>query len=83
VAEIAIALHNQGITLEVDEIDSILKILRQEDMVGFRPHPDKYMNRDGVTNQYWLPNIGEVTKEVYWKIIKSAKWHKQYEPWPL
>ena len=83
VAEIAIALHNQGITLEVDEIDSILKILRQEDMVGFRPHPDKYMNRDGVTNQYWLPNIGEVTKEVYWKIIKSTKWHKQYEPWPL
>lgn len=83
VAEIAIALYNQGLTLEVDEIDSILKILRQEDMVGFRPHPDKYMNRDGVTNQYWLPNIGEVTKEVYWKIIKSTKWHKQYEPWPL
>ena len=83
VAEIAIALHKQGITLEVDEIDSILKILRQEDMVGFRPYPDKYMNRDGVTNQYWLPNIGEVTKEVYWKIIKNTKWHKQDEVWPL
>ena len=71
------------LTVEVDDIDSILKILRQEDMVGFRPHPDKYMNRDGVTNQYWLPNIGEVTKEVYWKIIKSTKWHKQDEVWPL
>jgi hypothetical protein len=73
VAEIAIALHKQGITLKVDEIDSILKILRQEDMVGFRPHPDKYMNRDGVTNQVWLPHIGDVTREVYWKIIKSTK----------
>lgn len=82
VAEIAIALHKQGITLKVDEIDSILKILRQEDMVGFRPHPDKYMNRDGVTNQVWLPHIGDVTKEVYWKIIKSTKWHKQHKPWP-
>ena len=82
VAEIAIALHKQGITLKVDEIDSILKILRQEDMVGFRPHPDKYMNRDGVTNQVWLPHIGVVTREVYWKIIKSTKWHKQYKPWP-
>ena len=83
VAEIAIALHKQGITLEVDDIDSILKILQQEDMVGFRPYPDKYMNRDGVTNQYWLPNIGEVTTEVYWKIIKNTKWHKQDEVWPL
>ena len=82
VAEIAIALHKQGITLKVDEIDSILKILRQEDMVGFRPHPDKYMNRDGVTNQVWLPHIGDVTREVYWKIIKSTKWHKQHKPWP-
>lgn len=82
VAEIAIALHKQGITLNVDEIDSILKILRQEDMVGFRPHPDKYMNRDGVTNQVWLPHIGDVTREVYWKIIKSTKWHKQHKPWP-
>ena len=72
VAEIAINLHKQGITLEVNEIDSILKILRQEDMVGFRPYPDKYMNRNGVTNQYWLPHIGEVTKEVYWKIIKNT-----------
>jgi len=52
-------------------------------MVGFRPYPDKYMNRDGVTNQYWLPSIGEVTKEVYWKIIKNTKWHKQDEVWPL
>ena len=82
VAEIAIALNKQGITLKVDEIDSILKILRQEDMVGFRPHPDKYMNRDGVTNQVWLPHIGDVTREVYWKIIKSTKWHKQHKPWP-
>ena len=82
VAEIAIALHKQGITLKVDEIDSILKILRQEDMVGFRPHPDKYMNRDGVTNQVWLPHIGDVTREAYWKIIKSTKWHKQHKPWP-
>ena len=82
VAEIAIALNKQGITLKVDEIDSILKILRQEDMVGFRPHPDKYMNRDGVTNQVWLPHIGDVTKEVYWKIIKSTKWRKQHKPWP-
>ena len=82
VAEIAIALHKQGITLKVDEIDSILKILRQEDIVGFRPHPDKYMNRDGVTNQVWLPHIGDVTREVYWKIIKSTKWHKQHKPWP-
>ena len=61
VAEIAIALHKQGITLEVDDIDSILKILRQEDMVGFRPYPDKYMNRDGVTNRYWLPHISDHT----------------------
>ena len=45
--------------------------------------PDKYMNRDGVTNQYWLPHIGEVTMEVYWKIIKNTRWHKQDEVWPL
>ena len=82
VAEIAIALHEQGITLVVDEIDSILKILRQEDMVGFRPWPDKYMGRDGVTNQMWLPYIGEVSRDVYWKILKNTTWHKQKEAWP-
>ena len=82
VAEIAIALHEQGITLVVDEIDSILKILRQEDMVGFRPWPDKYMDRDGVTSQMWLPHIGDVSREIYWKIIKNTTWHKQKEAWP-
>jgi len=82
VAEIAIALHQQGITLVVNEIDTLLKIFRQEDLVGFRSYPDKYINRDGVTNQVWLPHIGDVTKEVYWKVIKSTKWHKQHEPWP-
>ena len=82
VAEIAIALHKQGIDLIVDEMDSILKILRQEDMVGFRPWPDKYMDRDGVTNQVWLPYIGDVSKEVYWKIIKNTTWHKQKKVWP-
>ena len=81
-AEIAIALHEQGITLVVDEIDSILKILRQEDMVGFRPWPDKYMDRDGVTSQMWLPHIGDVSREIYWKIIKNTTWHKQKEAWP-
>ncbi len=82
VAEIAIALHEQGITLVVDEIDSILKILRQEDMVGFRPWPDKYMDRDGVTSQMWLPHIGDVSREIYWKIIKNTTWHKQKKAWP-
>ena len=83
VAEIAIALHKQGITLEVNDIDSILKILRQEDMVGFRPWPDKYINRDGVTSQFWLPYIGDVSREIYWKIIKNTNWHKQKKVWPL
>lgn len=82
VAEIAVALHEQGITLVVDEIDSILRILRQEDVVGFRPWPDKYMDRDGVTNQMRLPHIGDVTREIYWKIIKNTTWHKQKEAWP-
>ena len=81
-AEIAIALREQGITLVVDEIDSILKILRQKDMVGFRPWPDKYMDRDGVTSQMWLPHIGDVSREIYWKIIKNTTWHKQKEAWP-
>ena len=75
-------IHDQGITLVVDEIDSILKILRQEDMVGFRPWPDKYMDRDGVTSQMWLPHIGDVSREIYWKIIKNTTWHKQKEAWP-
>ena len=82
VAEIAISLHQQGITLLVNEIDTLMKIFRQEDMVGFRPDPDKYINRDGVTNQFFLPHIGDVTKEVYWKVIKSTNWHKQLQPWP-
>ena len=82
VAEIAVALHEQGITLVVDEIDSILRILRQEDVVGFRPWPDKYMDRDGVTNQMRFPHIGDVTREIYWKIIKNTTWHKQKEAWP-
>ena len=82
VAEIAVALHQQGITLVVKEIDSILGILRQEDMVGFRPWPDKYMGRDGVTNQVHLPYIGEISRETYWRIIKKTQWHKQHEPWP-
>lgn len=82
VAEIAVALYRQGITLVVKEADTILGILRQEDMVGFRPWPDKYMGRDGVTNQVSLPDIGEVSRETYWKIIKNTKWRKQHEPWP-
>lgn len=83
VAVIANALHEQGINLVVDEIDSIIKILREEDMVGFRPWPDKYMDRDGVTNQVLLPYIGEVSREAYWQIIKSTTWHKQKEVIPL
>ena len=83
VAVIANTLREQGINLIVDEIDSILSILREEDMVGFRPWPDKYMDRDGVTNQVLLPYIGEVSREAYWQIIKSTTWHKQKEVLPL
>ncbi|MCF0173236.1 MAG: hypothetical protein HUJ91_05850 [Bacteroidales bacterium] len=77
VMEIAIGLYNQGIILKVRNADDILEFLKKDYLVGFRPCPDKYMNRDGVKAQVFLPYIGDVTKEVYWKIIKATSWHKE------
>ena len=83
VAEIAISLFNQGTVVKLDGIEDILNTLRLEDMIGFRPWPDKYKNRDGVASQTCLPYIGEVSKETYWKIIRATSWHKEHEVLPI
>ena len=41
------------------------------------------MNRDGVKVQKWLSHIGDVSKDVYWKIIRAASWHKEPEVRPV
>ena len=83
VMDIAIGLFNQGIVLEVNDAEDILEFLRKDYMVGFRPRPDKYMNRDGVKVQRSLPHIGDVSREVYWKIIRATSWHKEPEIRPV
>ena len=83
VMDIAIGLFNQGIVLEVNDAEDILEFLRKDYMVGFRPRPDKYMNRDGVKVQRSLPHIGDVSREVYWKIIRATFWHKEPEVRPV
>ena len=83
VMDIAIGLYDQGIVLEVHDADDILEFLRKDYLVGFRPWPDKYMNRDGVKVQKWLPHIGDVSKDVYWNIVKATSWHKEPEVRPV
>lgn len=83
VMDIALGLYDQGTVLEVDDADDILEFLRKDYLVGFRPWPDKYMNRDGVKTQRWLPHIGDVSREVYWKIIRATCWHKEPQVSPL
>ncbi len=73
---------SQQMSISVDWADSILGILLQEDMVGFRPWSDNYMDRNGIMNQVSLPYIWEIPRKTYWMIIKNTKLRKQHKPWP-
>lgn len=76
VMAIAIGLYERGIHLRYNEIDDIIELLRGEDMIGFRPWPDHYMNRDGVKVQAFLPKARDVGRETYWRIIKATAWEE-------
>ena len=63
-------------------MDDIMRLLRGDYMVGFRPWPDKYMNREGVTAQTTLPQVSSVGRDTYWKIVRATSWHKEIAALP-
>ena len=74
VLSIVQSLYNQGIRVVVSEHDELMGILREDDYVGIVPNPDKYMNRDGVTNQVMLPYLGEVDDTILHSLINQTAW---------
>ena len=82
-AEVAVALFKQGIVVELHDLNDILKTLRLEDIVGFRPFPYHYKHRDAVAEEYHLPRQCEITREKYWKIVHATKWYKQPKAMPI
>lgn len=74
VLSIARSLYEQGVYLVVSEHDELMGILREDDYVGIVPYPDKYMNRDGVTNQVMLPYLGEEDLSTIETLIAQTDW---------
>lgn len=71
---IAHSLYEQGVYLVVSEHDALMGILREDDYVGIVPYPDKYMNRDCVTNQVMLPYLGEEDLSTVETLIAQTDW---------
>ena len=71
---IARSLYEQGVYPVVSEHDELIGILREDDYVGIVPNPDKYMNRDGVTNQVMLPYLGEEDLSTVETLIAQTDW---------
>lgn len=71
---IARSLYEQGVYLVVSEHDALMGILREDDYVGIVPYPDKYMNREGVTNQVILPYLGEENLSTIETLIAQTDW---------
>ena len=74
VLHIAKALYEQGIRVVASEHDELMGILRETDYVGIVPYPDKYMNRDGTTNQVMLPYIEETDPATLQSLISQTQW---------
>lgn len=49
-------------------------ILHEDDYFDIVPNPDKYMNRDGVTNQVMLPYLGEEDLSTIGTLIAQTDW---------
>lgn len=83
VAEVAVALFKQGIVVELHDLNGILKTLRLEDLVGFRPFPYHYKHREAIAEEFHLPRQCEITREKYWRIVHATKWYKQPKAMPI
>ena len=81
---IAEALYKQGICVELSPFDRVMGILREDDLVGIVPYPDKYMDRGGTTNQIRLPYVEEdVTEEKLLELILLTEWEPEEQVQPL
>ena len=81
---IAEALYKQGIRVEFSPFDRVMGILREDDLVGIVPYPDKYMDRGGTTNQIRLPYVeDDVTEEKLAELISLTKWEPEEQFQPL
>ena len=78
VLKIVEALYNQGIRVVISPCEMLMGILREDDLVGIVPSPDKYMDRGGTTNQIHLPYVEEdVTEEKLAELISLAEWEPE------
>lgn len=81
---IAEALYKQGMRVEFSPFDMVMGILREDDLVGIVPYPDKYMDRGGTTNQIRLPYVeDDVTEEKLAELISLTKWEPEEQFQPL
>ena len=84
VLKIAEVLYEHGIRVVISPTDTLLGILREDDFVGVVPSPDKYMNRDGTTNQIDLPWVeDDITQEVIDQLIALIQWEPEEQVYPV
>ena len=78
------ALYNQGIRVVVSPYEMLMGILREDDLVGIVPYPDKYMDRGGTTNQIHLPYVeDDVTEEKLAELISLTEWEPEEQVRPI
>ena len=81
---IAEAMYKQGICVEISPFDRVMGILREDDLVGIVPYPDKYMDRGGTSNQIRLPYVeDDVTEEKLAELISLTEWDPEEQVKPL
>ena len=84
VLKIAEVLYEHGIRVVISPTDTLLGILREDDFIGVVPSPDKYMNRDGTTNQIDLPWVeDDITQEVIDQLIALIQWEPEEQVLPM
>ena len=78
-----LGLSDAEISVELEEVDHILGILKETDYVEITPYAYRYMQRDDIGSQMTLPYADEVGKNVVNKIIANTKWNKIERVSPL
>ena len=78
-----LGLSDAEISVELEEVDHILGILKETDYVEITPYAYRYRQRDDIGSQMTLPYADEVGKNVVNKIIANTKWNKIERVSPL
>lgn len=78
-ADIVCALYEQGVVIGIGYwVDEALEQLREDDVVGVCPSPNKYREEISV------PYVGDgITRKMVNAIVRATTWKKEEEALPL